>query len=174
MSNNFFHKIEMNFDLFTFEEECGEHHHSYDTGKVCLSYYAGTNKEIWEQAYDLPIFGIRPDVISLASITGTGFLNAHRDHSVTVSLNYYFEASICPTSFYTLKEEFKDIKYKKNVFELNEVEYVDQFIANNGDTYLLNVNEIHSVDFLPNSTRKMIVFQWRNKTFEEIKESLRI
>lgn len=174
MGNSFYQKINMNFDLFTFDDECGEYHHGYDNGKVRLSYFAGTHDDLWEKAYSLPIFNIRPDVLSLASITGNGFLDAHRDHSVTVSLNYYFEADKGATSFYILKDEFTDLKFKKNVFRLNEVDYVDQFIAHNGDAYLLNVNEIHSVDFPEGSKRKMMCFQWKNKTYKEVLASLNI
>lgn len=163
----------MQFDLYTFEQQCGPEHHNYDNGSVKLTYYSGVDGNLWYKAYDLPIFGLRPDTVSLADISGKGFLNTHRDHNVTVSLNYYFEADLCATKFYNIKEEFKDLKYKKNIFRLDEVEYADEFVAKSGEAYLLDVNEIHAVDFPEGSKRKMVAFQWRNKTFQEILESLK-
>lgn len=171
--NNFFEKINMSFDDFTFESECGPEHHNYDNGSVKLTYYSGTHKDIWYSAYNQDIFTIKPDVMSLADIHGEGFLNPHRDHNVTVSLNYYFEADVCATKFYTLKEEFKDLKFKKNIFKLEELDYVGEFVAKSGEAFLLNVNEIHAVDFPAGSKRKMVNFQWRTKTFQEILESIK-
>jgi hypothetical protein len=49
---------------------------------------------------------------------------------------------------------------------------VGQFIAEKNDCYLLNVSEIHSV-LSPNpGARRMITWQWRNASFDEVLENI--
>lgn len=122
------------------------------------------------------VSGITPQNIFLAEISGSGFLQPHRDHGPRCCLNYYFEPSQSITAFY---KELPGVtpntfpgKASANLYDLNQVQKVAAFSARPGDCYLLNVSEIHSVYAPFHGTRRFITWQWVNASYSDILKSL--
>ena len=155
----FFRKIELpalNITSSDFDAMCGDVAVAYNTGKSLLRYMVVDN-----MTYDLAEMMdpyIEPTVL-FAKYSGVGQLYPHRDHGPKTVLNYYVDTENCETRFYTLDDESE--KYTKNVFKKAPMRLSDSFIAKDGDFYLLNVDEVHSVDRIDKvKTRRFISWQW--------------
>lgn len=103
----------------------------------------------------------------------------HRDHGYMCSLNYYVSTCGEKTKFWKLKEgktrqspeNFHD-DFVKNLYQYENLIFVDEFVAKNYDYYLLDVSQIHSVEVSSSKNiRKIITFIWNEKTYEEVKKS---
>ncbi len=121
-------------------------------------------------------FGIKPYQVQLAEIVGAGHLLPHIDHNISACANYYVETNGSTTYFYNKKPYAGGFVYPgrqtANIFSLDQVECVDQFQAQDGEMYLLNVSKIHSVDSPNVGIRKFISWQWLDVPFEQIRDSL--
>jgi hypothetical protein len=120
---------------------------------------------------------IDPTYIIYASITGNpGLIGAHIDHGPKVVLNYYLEAETDITYFFKKNKNISGKVYpgeeEANVFDIRDLEVAENFIANSGETFLLNVSEIHCVRKLTNITRSFISYNWHHNTYQEILDNL--
>lgn len=101
-----------------------------------------------------------------------GSIVPHRDHGVLTGLNYYFQPSDGITTWYRIKEGAQpyrhDEKTTNNLFKERDLELVDQFIAQENECYLLNVNNIHNVLVPNNNNRLFICWHWSYLRFEEV------
>jgi hypothetical protein len=172
-----FEKINYSIKEFDPERLKGKLHTSYgNPPRPTISYYLIKDTEYFRQLCPHPICKIKPDTLFFAEITGKGHLKPHRDHNVSCCINLYFEPNGSATFFHKEKPNIDAFVYPgkttANIYDLHQVDTVGQFIAEKDDCYLLNVSEIHSV-LSPNpGARRMITWQWRNASFEEVLENI--
>ena len=126
-------------------------------------------------------FKIPPKKIFLTECTGP--LLPHHDNGVDSCINFYIRTGDYTTSFWIPKENAKKRKSKKYNAETNrydEVElgymyedliFADSFNAKDGDVYILNNGEIHSIEGLNSGLpRAFIQLQWNFKMDELIEK----
>ena len=129
----------------------------------------------------------------LTIMTINHVLLPHRDNDLISTINFYVKAGKCKTSFYKEKpgaqiwqpenvitrpksklEVETEVKFVKAVYDLENVEEKDSFIAVDGDAWLLDVREIHNVVPIKEFTeRKAIALRTSKYTFEEVYEMLK-
>lgn len=147
------------------------------SGTVHLRYFSISDFDLFRQMHSRNIFGIKPETVLISTLSGVGVLGCHRDHNVRVSLNHYVSASEDVTSFYNVKQGAVARRYREkeeaNVYDVADVEYVDGFIARSGDSYLLDVSQVHSVSKTSSVDRVFIAYGWNNYSYDEILASLK-
>jgi hypothetical protein len=172
-----FEKLNYSIKDFDPERLKGQRHTFYgNPPRPTISYYLIKDMEYFRGLCPHPICKIKPDTLFFAEITGEGLLKPHRDHNVSCCVNLYFEPNGSTTFFHQEKENIDAFVYPgkttANIYDLHQVDTVGQFIAEKNDCYLLNVSEIHSV-LSPNpGARRMITWQWRNASFDEVLENI--
>jgi hypothetical protein len=171
-------KINFKLDNVDFERLKGDVATSYGrTPRPVLTYYRLKDPAYLKSLMPAELFaGIPPFQVQLAEIIGSGHLLPHIDHNISACANYYVETNESTTYFYKKKEHSYGYVYPgrayANIFTLDQVDCVDQFVAEQNDMYLLNVSKIHSVDSPNPGIRKFISWQWVNVPFESICDSL--
>lgn len=113
----------------------------------------------------------QPDSVRWVEITGAA-AGPHRDHGTITALNCYFDAAGAVTSFWQPKENATPFSYPgsstANLYRFSDLNRVDGFRASDGDAYLLNTSEIHSVYMDPTRVRRFIQLSWSKRTFEYV------
>ena len=103
----------------------------------------------------------------------------HTDSTILATINCYIKTDNCLTQFYKFKNENPTTRQIENqtngyLFNVEDLETTDSFIAEENDAYLLDVSKPHSV--IPLETvpvyRSAIVFQTKNFTFDEVSKML--
>jgi hypothetical protein len=173
-----FKKINFKLTDLDFERLKGSVVTSYGRApRPVLTYYRLKDPEYLKSLMPAEMFsGIPPLQVQLAEIIGSGHLLPHIDHNISACANYYVETNGSTTYFYNKKPEATGFIYPgrdvANIFSLDDVDKVDEFVAQPNDMYLLNVSKIHSVDSPNPGIRKFISWQWVNVPFEQIRDSL--
>jgi len=84
----------------------------------------------------------------------------HTDIVDKVNINFYIETGDYQTTFYTSRDGSAKLTYADHgdghVYNLDDLEPVDSFIANPGDVYILNGKIIHGVNSDNHLPRKFI------------------
>jgi len=174
---NLFNKINYTLKDFDLKQLKGQLHISYGNApNPRISYYLIKDMDYFRSLCSAPICKIKPDTLFFAEITGAGHLKPHRDHNVSCCINYYFEPNESVTFFHKEKPNINASVYPgkttANIYTLEQVDTVGKFIAEKNECYLLNVSEIHSV-LSPNpGARRMITWQWRNSSYDEVLENI--
>jgi hypothetical protein len=121
------------------------------------------------------MFKYKP-TIRYCEIVGGGFLRPHIDHAITCCVNFYIQSNSCTTHFYEAQAGARRERYNgkttSNLYDVNDLNEVSSFVAADGDCYLLDVSQIHSVSIPKSGVRKFLSFNWFDHSYEEIKESL--
>ena len=162
-----FKKIDFKIPAFDFEKLKGRPVSSYSSpnkGPV-ITYYKINDPEYFQGLLPERMFyRVEPDQIQLTEIVGDGDIPPHFDHDIRTTANYYIETNNSTTYFYNKKPGVVPQNYpgKKtdNIFTFDDVEQVDEFTANDGDLYILDVSKIHSVHSPVWGIRRFISFQW--------------
>ena len=106
-----------------------------------------------------------------------GHLLPHIDHLISACANYYLKTSESTTHFYNIKPNGMGFVYpgrqSANIFTLDQVDKVTDFKAVDGDMYLLDVSNIHSVETPKPGKRQFITWQWIGVPFEKVRKSLK-
>lgn len=171
-------KINFKLDSLDFERLKGNIVTSYGRApRPVLTYYRLNDPEYLKSLMPEKMFAdIPPFQVQLAEIVGSGHLLPHIDHNISACANYYVETNGSTTYFYKKKENGHGFVYPgraaANIFGLDQVDCVDQFVAEANDMYLLNVSKIHSVDSPNPGIRRFISWQWVNVPFEQVRDSL--
>ena len=133
------------------------------------------------------------DDFVLTIMTINHVLLPHRDNDLISTINFYVKAGKCRTVFYKEKEGAQtwhpeniitrpksnlevdtEVKYVKAVYDVEDVEEISEFMAVDGDAWLLDVNEIHNVVPLEEFTeRKAIALRTKKYNFEQVYEMLK-
>jgi hypothetical protein len=104
----------------------------------------------------------------------------HTDSGILASLNFYLVTSNCRTVFYEPKKDAEIVQHQipnqtnGRIFELDNLVQVDQFVANSGECYLLDVTKAHAVYNMSNEVveRKAFVLQTRIRSFSTVCDML--
>lgn len=132
-------------------------------------------------------FQIKPAKTGYIEISGRG-LNPHTDGYVGCSLNYVLEDTESYTIFWQLNEKSARLPNIKKLpdgsysftettgYNYSDLEYLSSFKSTTGDSYLIDVRNIHSVEkYKEIFKRKILSFRWDSKyTLDEIYDSIRI
>lgn len=173
-----FHKISSPFILGTVDWKnlCGSKVAEFVSGTCTLRYFSISDFVSFRKIHCKNIFKIKPEKVMIATISGVGFLAPHKDHNTRVTLNHYISAAGDITEFYDVKPHARALRYRdkeqENVFDLNDLDVRGQFVARDNETYLLNVERVHSVMKVSTVDRVFIAYGWNEKSFDEIAESL--
>lgn len=119
---------------------------------------------------------LRPDKVRWVNISGTPWVRPHVDHGLTAAINIYVQAGGAITTFYKKKPnavaaKFDDTEATANMYETDQLEVVGLFTALDGDSYILNNAQIHSVE-LANPERKFVQMSWVKRSYQSILEEL--
>ena len=83
-------------------------------------------------------------------------LPAHVDINKTCGINVYINAQGEVTKFYRWGRDSR------------QSEYVEEFCADKGDVWLMDTSVPHSVDMVPNTTRRMLTFSFTKAKYAEV------
>lgn len=84
-------------------------------------------------------------------------LPAHIDVNKTCGINVYLDAEGEVTKFY----RWDDNSHRS--------EYVEEFCASKHDVWLMDTSVPHSVDMVPNKSRRMLTFSFTKAKYEEVR-----
>jgi hypothetical protein len=149
--------------------------YSGTTYPMQLCYYYVNNYKLFYEK--LPFLNLMPDMITIAEINGPGYLGAHRDHGIKCVLNWYVKSNGDKTIFY--KEKPNAIptvapgEKTANLYSIDDIEIIDEFIATDNELYLLNVSEIHSVHSYNNGLRQFVNLAWRDTDYNTVLQRIR-
>lgn len=162
----------------------------YNGYSGCLiTYYKISDLNKLKRVLKKSFFSILPDSVMFTTVTGKSCgLPPHIDHNISVSLNYYINASDKDTTiFYTPKPNekpydynsvasniYNPVKNQENIYKFSQVDEVTRFTAKSDSAFLLNVSRIHSVDKVSEFPRTFLAFLWREKKYDEVLKSLKI
>jgi hypothetical protein len=154
------------------------------------------HNKIWSPDIDR-IYSVIPkkyhEDFYLTIMTINSVLLPHRDNDLISTINFYVDAGNCRTVFYQEKEgaDFwqpeniitrpkskleveEEVAYVKAVYDLEDVNEIDSFIAKNGEAWLLDVSEIHNVVPLSEfTTRKAIALRTKKYGYIEVLDMLK-
>lgn len=85
-------------------------------------------------------------------------LPAHRDYNKTCGVNIYLEANGEVTKFYHWNRDTR------------ACDYVEEFRAAPGETWVMNTDVPHSVTLVPNKARRMLSFCFTKLKYDEVLE----
>jgi hypothetical protein len=83
-------------------------------------------------------------------------LPAHVDINKTCGINVYLDAHGETTKFYHWSRDSR------------QSEYVEEFCADTGDVWLMDTSVPHSVDMVPNKTRRLLTFSFTKMKYAEV------
>ena len=83
-------------------------------------------------------------------------LPAHVDINKTCGINVYLDTHGEVTKFYKWGRDSR------------QSEYVEEFSADTGDVWLMDTSVPHSVDMVPNKTRRMLTFSFTKAKYAEV------
>lgn len=104
----------------------------------------------------------------------------HTDIVDKVSVNFYIETGDYQTTFYNSKDGSSKLTYADHgdghVYNINELEEIDSFVANPGDVYLLNGKVIHGVNSTNENKlpRKFLQISTNELEYEQVLNILNI
>lgn len=84
-------------------------------------------------------------------------LPAHVDINKTCGINVYLDAQGEVTKFYSWSRDSR------------QSEYVESFCAEAGEVWLMDTSVPHSVDMVPNKSRRMLTFSFTKAKYEEVR-----
>lgn len=102
----------------------------------------------------------------------------HTDSCIKVTINSYIKTEACRTVFYDVKNDAKthQIANQTNgvIYEYRDLKPVDSFIANPGETWVLDVTKPHSVEPLTKFDERIaIAYGTADFTYDEVCEMLK-
>ena len=103
----------------------------------------------------------RPYVILLelpASDVANPILPAHRDYNKTCGINVYLEANGEVTKFYYWDRDIRDTVYE------------EEFCSSTDEIWAMNTDVPHSVELVPNKSRRMLSFCFTKLKYAEVLE----
>lgn len=83
-------------------------------------------------------------------------LPAHVDINKTCGINVYMNTHGEVTKFYQWSKDSR------------QSEYVEEFCADRGDVWLMDTSVPHSVDMVPNKSRRMLTFSFTKAKYAEV------
>jgi len=155
-----------------------------------ITYHELTDIGNLKKMFKRSLFSILPLNVRFVIVDGKedSGLPPHIDHNISVSLNYYINASnIDTTIFYEPKPNqapysyndvfenvYNPVKDQEKIYKFTQVDEIERFNAVDDSAYILNVSKIHSVIKKSSIPRIFLSFLWKDHSYEEILKSLKI
>lgn len=165
-------KLSINIDLSCFKEEFLAPHQKYYRVQKYARNLGGTSipytetlqvlneAEFISQLPETLLAIERPTVFMLelpALDAKDPVLPAHVDINKTCGINVYLDAQGEVTKFYNWDRDSR------------QSEYAESFCAQAGDVWLMDTSVPHSVDMVPNKSRRMLTFSFTKAKYEEVR-----
>jgi hypothetical protein len=173
-------KLNFNLSGVDYEKLKGRSYEGY--GETVRQFYIKDIFYLYSLMKNKIKFKIRPNHISYLEVSGYG-ADPHKDQCVS-TINYYIDTADCVTTFYKPRSELiKTIIPAMTgqdrvieAYQLDKLEPVDSFKAVNGDAYILNTKEIHSVlrPTTNNNVRKILKWVWDRDDIKTVLDSIEI
>jgi len=147
------------------------------------------HKRIWSPDYE-QLYAVLPkrywDDFELTVMTINSILLPHQDNDLITTINFYIEPGNYRTIFYKPKSNAEisrpemqvtgtnvpleqQIGYVKAVYQTDDVEELDSFIAERDEAYLLDVTNIHNVEPIGETTvRKAIALRTKKYSYNQV------
>ena len=102
----------------------------------------------------------------------------HRDHDCKCKINFYLKTGNAKTVYFgepTIDGYSYHNDYQHNMYDIKEhrLKKIGSFIANVGETYLLDTSQIHAV-IMPEESTRIIVSISFNRSYDEILGILKV
>lgn len=160
--NNFFTKLNVNFDDLNFDNLNLTFLKGYKTRDdfreiVKINYTDDDFQDVIRSR--LPV-GLGSMIRSVRITYITDSPPPHRDHGGYVCINYYLETGQGPTTFYTAGPDATPMiavgQTTANEYTFDGLTRQASFVATPNSCYILNIGEIHTIDVEPDSVRKIL------------------
>jgi hypothetical protein len=97
----------------------------------------------------------------------------HTDSGILATINFYVESQDAITKFYSIKSNNPTTSKIENqtngaLFELTDLAEHDNFIAKDGEAFILDVTNPHSVTCTKYGIRKALVLQTKEFSYDEV------
>ena len=149
-----------------------------------IKYGRTTDNVFYGLAYDLidyesnsNLFEVIPkryqSYFNLLSMTINTHITPHTDSGILCTINFYIESQNAITKFYKIKSSNPELNKLENqtngnIFDLADLEEQSNFVANNNEAFILDVTNPHSVTCTKYGTRKALVLQTREFSYDEV------
>ena len=132
----------------------------FELGKVAKKYGAFVDNEFQGIWYNEVVcdeleefkFNLQKDLrehFEVFWLRANTLIPPHTDSGTKCVINFYVATDDCITQFYTAKEGARKFQIEGQtdgcIYQVDDLEYGPAFLAEPGDTYLLDVTKIHSV-----------------------------
>ncbi len=167
-TGHLFAKLELDTS-FTSKARIGRHVVTYGA----ISYFECLGDPVPGELLEL----LKPEIIRFVVVMGPNQVNPHRDHNILTALNCYFQSGGAITHYWEAPPDCKPITFPgaktSNIYKDMDLKHLGSFKAHDGEAYLLNVNEIHSVERTSIKTRRFVQLSWKQRKFGEVLETCR-
>jgi hypothetical protein len=100
----------------------------------------------------------------------------HTDSKINITINIYIKTAECTTQFYRVLREAATTKIANQtngaIFDPRCLEFVDEFFAEPGEVWMLDVTQPHSVISSQSVDRVALCVQTNSYSFDEVVEML--
>ena len=166
--------LNLNFDYTYFNSDIKVAHYYSNERKGGSTFYMMKDlKKFWSLHYK-DIFTIKPNV-RYAIFTSQNLVTPHTDGgNDSVALNFYLNTNADATIFYEKKHDDVKPYPKTKSYDVTQLNEIGRFVAYNCSTYLMDVQTIHGIDKKTNEDRVLISYRWKNYSFNQILNSLKL
>ena len=146
-------------------------------GKVRDDVFYGISYDVVTIGSNVKLFEIIPEryrnKFSLLSMEINCHIRPHTDSGILATINFYIESQEAITKFYTIKSNnplTSKIENQTNgaLFELSDLDEYGNFTAKDGEAFILDVTNPHSVTCTQYGIRKALVLQTKEFSYDEV------
>jgi hypothetical protein len=146
-------------------------------GKVRDGIFYGISYDIVPLESNHKLFEVIPaqhrDKFVLLSMEINCHARPHTDSGILATINFYVESQNAITTFYKIKTDKPETSKIENqtngeLFELTDLEEYDKFTAKDGEAFILDVTNPHSVTCTQYGIRKALVLQTKEFSYNEV------
>jgi hypothetical protein len=146
-------------------------------GKVRDGVFYGISYDLIPFASNLKLFKVIPEEyrnkFALLSMEINGHVKPHTDNGILTTINFYINAQNAITKFYKFKSDnittlSLENQNDKGAFELDKLEEYGSFMAKDDEAFILDVTNPHAVICTRLETRRALVLQTDQFSYDEV------
>lgn len=146
-------------------------------GKVWQGVFYGISYDVITTESNNKLFEVIPeryrDKFVLLSMNINGHARPHTDSGILASINFYVESQNAITKFYEINSKTpitSKIENQTNgeLFDPNDLKECGEFVAKDGEAFILDVTKPHSVTCTQYGIRKALVLQTKHVPFDDV------
>lgn len=146
-------------------------------GKVRNDVFYGISYDVVTIGSNVKLFEIIPEryrnKFALLSMEINCHIRPHTDSGILATINFYIESQEAITKFYTIKSNnplTSKIENQTNgaLFESSDLDEHSNFTAKDGEAFILDVTNPHSVTCTQYGIRKALVLQTKEFSYDEV------